>query len=111
MSGRIIILPRAASDLKGIAVYYFGESFSAALRFSEAVQATFDQLAGTPLMGSPRPLLHPRLADLRQWRVRGFENYLIFYRPIEDGIEIVRVLHGARDLERLFGDTTEDETT
>jgi toxin ParE1/3/4 len=25
-------------------------------------------------------------------------NYLIFYRPISDGIEIVRVLHGARDI-------------
>jgi toxin ParE1/3/4 len=36
-----------------------------------------------------------------------FRNYLVFYRPIEDGVEVLTVLHGARDLqavlERLFG--------
>jgi toxin ParE1/3/4 len=32
----------------------------------------------------------------------GFRNHLIFYRPIDDGIEIVRVLHGARDWQNLL---------
>ena len=32
------------------------------------------------------------------WQVRGFEKHLIFYRPIKDGIEIIRVLHASRDL-------------
>ena len=39
---------------------------------------------------------------LHRWRIRGFENFLIFYRPIEDGIEVIRVLHGAREIERVF---------
>ncbi len=39
---------------------------------------------------------------MRRWRIRGFENFSIFYFPIEDGIEVVRVLHGAREIERLF---------
>jgi toxin ParE1/3/4 len=30
--------------------------------------------------------------------VRGFERHLVFYRERDDGIEIVRVLHGARDI-------------
>jgi plasmid stabilization system protein ParE len=34
--------------------------------------------------------------------VKGFENYLIFYRVIRDRVEIARVMHGARDLERSF---------
>ena len=38
---------------------------------------------------------------------RAFENYLIFYRPRENGIELIRVLHGARDLATLFA---EEET-
>jgi toxin ParE1/3/4 len=38
------------------------------------------------------------------WRVRGFERYLIFYRPTDDGIDVVRVLHGSRDIESLFED-------
>jgi plasmid stabilization system protein ParE len=37
-----------------------------------------------------------------------FRNYLVFYRPIRDGIEVLTVLHGARDLhavlERLLGE-------
>lgn len=39
---------------------------------------------------------------IRQWRLPGFENYLIFYRPLDDGVEILRVLHGARDIQRIF---------
>jgi len=34
--------------------------------------------------------------------VDGFDSYLIFYRPIAEGVEIYRVLHGARDLRRLL---------
>jgi hypothetical protein len=34
--------------------------------------------------------------------VKGFERYLIFYRPLTDGVELLRVIHCARDVERLF---------
>ncbi|MGH9438287.1 MAG: type II toxin-antitoxin system RelE/ParE family toxin, partial [Terriglobia bacterium] len=34
--------------------------------------------------------------------VKDFPKYLIFYRPIRDGIEVVRVIHGARDIPALF---------
>ena len=33
----------------------------------------------------------------------GFPNYLIFYRPVESGIEIIRVLHAKRDIDLLLG--------
>ncbi len=36
------------------------------------------------------------------FRMRGFRKHLVFYRPLSNGAEIVRVIHGARDLERLF---------
>ncbi len=40
----------------------------------------------------------------------GFENHFVFYRPHESGIEVVRVLHGARDLESILdGDGADDE--
>jgi plasmid stabilization system protein ParE len=32
------------------------------------------------------------------WRVRGFEKHLIFYRPVKDGTEVIRVLHASCDL-------------
>jgi toxin ParE1/3/4 len=36
------------------------------------------------------------------WRIAGFDQYLIFYRPTESGVEIIRVIHGKRDVEDLF---------
>ena len=38
---------------------------------------------------------------LRFWRVR---NYLVVYRSEKTPIEIVRVLHGARDAQVILGD-------
>jgi toxin ParE1/3/4 len=34
--------------------------------------------------------------------MNGFTRHLIFYRPIKNGVEIIRVVHGARDNESLF---------
>jgi len=45
---------------------------------------------------------NPALANMRCWSIRCFKNYVIFYRPISEGIEVIRVLHGGRDIERLF---------
>ena len=56
-----------------------------------------------PQMGSPREFGDPRLFGIRVWRVKGFPRHLIFYRTIEGDVEIVRVLHGARDLPSLLG--------
>ena len=53
-------------------------------------------LAEMPESGRQREKLAP---ELRSFAVG---NYVIFYRPIENGVEIVRVLHGARDLPPVF---------
>lgn len=66
-------------------------------RFALAIDATFAQLAAEPGLGSPAQAHSPRLANTRRWRVTGFPNHLIFYRPQRDGISVVRVLHAARD--------------
>jgi toxin ParE1/3/4 len=74
----------------------------AALRFYDAVSLTLGELALMPLMGEQRDSADPRLAGLRVWRVGGFPNHLIFYR-VDDGVEVVRILHGVRDIDRIFG--------
>ena len=79
------------------------DNIEAADRFWEASHATFRELARMPGMGHHRHLPHERLRELRSFRVKGFENYLIFYGPISDGIEVFHVLHGARDLESFWG--------
>lgn len=55
------------------------------------------------MIGSPLTLQHPTLASLRKWRVKDFDNHLIFYLPRSDGVSIVRVLHAARDWWSLLG--------
>ena len=41
--------------------------------------------------------------EVRKWPVQGFPNLLIFYRLDGDYLHIVRVLHGSRDAESIFG--------
>ena len=98
--------PQALRDLSDIAVYLAEESGTdeLALSFLAAAETTFKQLATMPAMGVARESFDPVLAGVRMWRIPGFDKYLIFYRPAENGIEIIRVLHAKRDLNSLFGD-------
>jgi toxin ParE1/3/4 len=75
-----------------------------ALRFLQAAEATFAELAAMPGMGRAEDFANPRLTGMRRWRVRGFENYLIFYQPLAQGIDVLRVVYGTRDLPGLFMD-------
>jgi toxin ParE1/3/4 len=83
-------------------LYFAQSSEEVARRYFEACQNTFTLLAHSPLLGALSGVPNPRLAEVRVWQVRGFEKYLIYYRPVENGIEIVRVLHGARDTEAIL---------
>ena len=73
-------------------------------RFLDEVEATLEQLANLPLIGSPLQFTNPLLGGLRPWPVKSFEKHLIFFRPLPDGIEAIRVLHSSRDIERTFGE-------
>jgi len=103
MTPRVSVLPAADRDIDGQAVYLMREaSLETALRFYDATAATFDKLARMPGMGERRESSNPRLAGLRVWRIDGFPDHLLFYRPVEGGIEIIRVLHGARDVDAVL---------
>jgi toxin ParE1/3/4 len=75
-----------------------------ARRFSAEAEATFTRLVSLPGLGTRTEYEHPDLADLRVFPVSRYRNYLVFYRPAPDGIEIVRVLHGARDIDRILAE-------
>ncbi|HMS85239.1 MAG TPA: type II toxin-antitoxin system RelE/ParE family toxin [Nitrospira sp.] len=72
-------------------------------RFMTNAEASFNDLACQPMIGAPVTLRHPALAGIRKWRIKDFENHLIFYIPQPDGVTIVRVLHAARDWWSLLG--------
>ena len=86
----------ARSDLDEIWLYIAQDDLDAADKFIRAIISRFPKLAAMPLIGRQREELSP---NLRSFPV---SRYVIFYRPIEDGVEIVRVLHGARDFPPLF---------
>jgi len=50
----------------------------------------------------------PRLAGVRVYRMRHFRNYLVFYRPHGNGVEVLTILHGARDLDAALEDVPMD---
>ena len=71
-------------------------------RFLANAEASFNDLADHPLIGAQLTLHAPELAGLRKWRVKDFDNHLIFYLP-RGGVSIVRVLHASRDWWSLLG--------
>ena len=101
-SRRIAQRRQARIDAIEQAVAIAADNPGAADRFFEAFQQTLELLAEMPGMGAPRPYRAPDLQGLRMHPVRGFPRHLLFYRPLADGIELVRVLHGKRNIERLF---------
>jgi toxin ParE1/3/4 len=95
--------PRARIDLLEQFVY-FGETESVELaeRYFTAVDETCALLIKQPRIGGFYDSGISELAGLRRIPVKGFENYLIFYLPHSGGIDVIRVIHGARDIENLF---------
>jgi toxin ParE1/3/4 len=75
---------------------------SAAARFVAAVRATEELLLAMPGIGTARDYENAALVGMRFHLIKGFRRYLIFYIPRDYGIEVVRVLHGSRDLGTLF---------
>jgi toxin ParE1/3/4 len=89
----------AEIDLTAHVTYLTRDRPSTALRFIDAVEQAFARLAEMPEIGPVRQFRNPHLLGIRMWPVPGFRNYLIFYRIAADEIQILRVLHAARDLE------------
>jgi toxin ParE1/3/4 len=99
VAARILRRIRAAEDAESIAGYIAKQSPEAAVRFLLQAEATLEFLAEFPSLGERFPIDIPELADLRVSRVKGFPNHLIFYNDHPAAIEVVRILHGAMDIE------------
>ena len=59
--------------------------------------------ATMPEIGALCDFHNPKLGGIRMWPIRGFEKHIIYYRARESGILVIRVLHGARDAEKILG--------
>jgi toxin ParE1/3/4 len=101
---KIVRHPDVLEELISLSYHIALDNEAAANRFLDACDEAFQQIALTPQIGASRQFHHPALRDVRMWRIKGFEKYLIFYRPLADAVEILHVVHSARDLTALFDD-------
>ena len=85
----------AREDLIGIWVYLEPRNPSAADRIYDLIRDQTSLLKDHPQLGPARP----DIAD--DARVLVIERWLVLYRLIEGGVQIVRIIDGARDLSAL----------
>jgi toxin ParE1/3/4 len=100
---QIRVRPRARSDIKEIMEFIHSDKPRAALRFLAAVEKLAKRLAENPELGACYESDQQEFNGLRVFSVPRYTNYLVFYRVTETEIDIIRVLHGARDLPRVLG--------
>ena len=93
---RYRISPIARADIKEIYRFVANDKPAAAGHLRAIFYEKFRLLAAQPLMGE----VCDELAENLRRSFVG--NYVIYYRPSGHGIDVVRVLHGARDVDALF---------
>lgn len=94
--GRLVRTARAEEDLIEIWLYIARDNPQAADRLLDTLEEESQILAENPRLGAGRSDIAPAV---RSWPEG---NYLILYRKLDDGAEIVRYAHGARRLEALI---------
>lgn len=95
--------PQAERDIEECFVYIGEENLGVAVHFLVAVEDSIEEIGRNPFIGKQREFKSSQLANLRMWLVKNFSNYQIYYTVEAEIIEIIRVLHGARGIEDIFG--------
>ena len=100
---RLVIRRRADRDIDEQLIFLANQSHSLAAKFLDSIERTLHLITESPDRGF---LWDDETHHEREIRVRavvGFSNVLVFYRTAELAVEIIRVLHGARDIVTLLG--------
>jgi toxin ParE1/3/4 len=87
---------QAEADLSDILAYLEERSPSAAERLAAAIDERCALLGQFPEMGRARPELGPGIRSVT------VDRYLLFYRITPASVEVLRILHGSRDVESIF---------
>ena len=97
MPDKLIILPAAEADLNEQVSYLDKASSELALRFLDDLRGLLAELLRFPRLGRLWATRNPELRGVRRLTMTRF-GLSVFYRPGEDNIEIIRVLHHSRAL-------------
>lgn len=100
---RLVFSDVAIADILEQADWYAAQSGRRlARRWGQAVTSAVSFAVRRPAAGASCSFRPPDLRDVRRTKISGFPKHLVFYRFDNDEVFILRVVHGARDLERLF---------
>ena len=100
---RLALSDVAAADIVEQADWYAAQSGETlAKRWEKAVTAAMLRAVSRPASGARCRFRSPELRGVRRTTISGFPKHLLFYRVDEGEILVLRVVHGARDLERLL---------
>ena len=93
---RVTRRPLAEADVLQIWDHIADDSLTAADHWVDRLDEEFRLLATQPMMGRARDEL---ASGVRSFP---FGRYVVFYVPLDDGIDVIRVLHGSRDIDAIF---------
>lgn len=93
----VVKRPLAELDLLEIWDYIADDSMDRADEFLDRIEEKLQRLALNPGLGRKRGELLPGVQSFP------IGNYVVFYQEIQDGIDVIRVLRGSRDIEAIFG--------
>ena len=96
---RYLINVLATQDLNDIADYFATYNVRAGEKFFKSFNQKCKQLVSFPNSGKNYKEIAPDLKGI------ALSGYIIFYRTIDDGVEILRVISGRRDLPVIFTDS------
>lgn len=101
MARQFVFTKQADQDLLQIYLFTYqtwGEEQS--IRYTNALKQRMQKLANTPALGKRRDEIRPGYYSYHQGR------HYIFYRVVDDGIQIIRILHDQRQIDRPFFDNS-----
>ena len=101
----IIKAKSAHEDIVSIGIYFEQQSPVLTNNFLASLTKTLGTIAAFPNIG--RVYNDIESCELRTLQIRNFKRLLIFYRVLEKEIEIIRIIHTARDIPHLLDDLTD----
>src|SRR5437764_786498 len=100
MKRAVVKWPRVVQDLTEHYAYIAQDKIEPAQRLLVVAEESFDRLAQYPAIGLQWKTSRRHLQEIRHYPLPApYRSYIVFYRVHEDAVEIIAVLHGARDLE------------
>jgi len=100
---RLVLSDSAIADILEQVDWYLGQSGRPlARRWEKAVTSAISYVVTHPAAGPLCTCKSPELRGVRRTAIPGFPKHLLFYRFDEAEVFVLRVVHGARDLERLL---------